>query len=108
VAGDADRLRRLLVLNDAYRLAGDADELSAIGRHDAAAALYRRASELAPGNHELLFWAGLGAAQVGELDAALRDVRAAIALRPSWRELLARIPPKLAPAARQVLAALDA
>ncbi len=101
-------LRRLLGLADAYRLAGRADELSGLGRHDEAAALYRRAAELAPGSHELLFWAGLGAAQVGDLDAALRDVRAAIALRPAWRELLARIPPAMAPAAAGVLAALDA
>ena len=101
-------LRRLLGLADAYRLAGRADELSGLGRHDEAAALYRRAAELAPGNHELLFWAGLGAAHVGDLDAALRDVRAAIALRPAWRELLSRIPPEMAPAAAVVLAALDA
>jgi uncharacterized Ntn-hydrolase superfamily protein len=100
-------LRRLLGLADAYRLAGEADELSGLGRHDEAAVLYRRAAELAPGNHELLFWAGLGAAQAGDLQAALRDVRAAIELRPSWRELLARIPPEMAPAAAQVRDALE-
>ncbi len=42
------------------------------GRHDEAAALYQRASELAPDNHELRFWAGLGAAQAGDLDERRR------------------------------------
>jgi hypothetical protein len=34
-------------------------------------------------------------------------VREAIALQPTWRELLPRLPADLAPAAHQVLAALD-
>jgi uncharacterized Ntn-hydrolase superfamily protein len=99
-------LRRLLTLRDAYVLAGDADELSALHRFDEAAVLYSRASKLAPGNHELLFWSGLGAASRGDFDEALRDVRAAIALHPAWRELLARLPPDQAPAAAEVLARL--
>ena len=53
----------------AYRLAGQADELLNAGRHDEAARLYVQASERAPGNHELLFWAGLGTAAAGDLDA---------------------------------------
>jgi uncharacterized Ntn-hydrolase superfamily protein len=50
-------LRRLVALNDAYALAAAADELVGSGHHDEAARLYTQASELAPGNHELLFWA---------------------------------------------------
>jgi uncharacterized Ntn-hydrolase superfamily protein len=99
-------LRRLLALSDAYVLAGQADELSGLGRFDQAAVLYRRASELAPGNHELLFWAGLGAAHQGDFDRALRDVRAAVAQQPGWRELLARLPGDQAPAAAALLAQL--
>jgi uncharacterized Ntn-hydrolase superfamily protein len=99
-------LRRLLGLQRAYELAGQADELVAAGRHEEAAALFRRASRLQPHNHELRFWAGLGAAQVGELDAAVADVRAAIAAHPRWRELLERLPPEVAPAAAAVRARL--
>jgi uncharacterized Ntn-hydrolase superfamily protein len=99
-------LRRLLVLHSAYVLAGEADALVVESRHDEAAALYRRASDLAPDNHELRFWAGLGAAQAGDIDTALADVRAAIARQPGWLELLPRIPAEFAPAAPGVLQAL--
>jgi uncharacterized Ntn-hydrolase superfamily protein len=100
-------LRRLVVLRDAYALAGEADELLNAGRHDDAARLYVGASERAPGNHELLFWAGLGMAGAGDLDGGVARVRDAIALQPTWRELLSRLPNELAPAAPAVRAALD-
>ena len=99
-------LRRLLILNDAYVLAGQADELVNEARHDEAAELYQRASALAPENHELRFWAGLGAAQAGDLDAGLTHIRAAIEMHPNWRELLGRLPPEVAPAAPALLARL--
>jgi uncharacterized Ntn-hydrolase superfamily protein len=100
-------LRRLAELQGAYALAGQADELMGSGRHDDAARLYVQASERAPGNHELMFWAGLGAAQAGDLDGGVAQVRAAIELQPTWRELLRRLPPEVAPAAGAVLARLD-
>jgi uncharacterized Ntn-hydrolase superfamily protein len=100
-------LRRLLGVHAAYRLAGQADELSARGRHDEATRLYRRAAELEPGNHELRFWAGLGAAQAGDLEQAATDVRAAIAAHAGWREMLERLPASLAPSAPAVLAHLS-
>jgi uncharacterized Ntn-hydrolase superfamily protein len=96
-------LRRLLVLHDAYALADEGDELSGLGRHDEAAATYRRASELAPESDELRFWAGLGAAQIGDYETAVADVQAAIAIQPRWRDLLGRIPPEFAPTAPEVL-----
>ena len=101
-------LRRLVGLRGAYSLAGRADELQGSGRHDEAARLYVEASERAPGNHELLFWAGLGTAHAGDLDAGVTQVRAAIALQPSWRELLGRLPADVAPAAAAVLGRLGA
>ena len=58
-------LRRLVRLHDAYALASQATSWSVEGRHEHAAELFQQASELAPENHELLFWAGLGAAQGG-------------------------------------------
>ena len=70
------------------------------------ARLYVEASERAPGNHELLFWAGLGMAQAGDFDAGVARVRDAIALQPTWRELLSRLPSDLAPAAPSVLSRL--
>ena len=97
-------LRRLVALHDAYALANEADELLNSSRHEEAARLYVEASERAPGNHELLFWAGLGTAQAGDLDAGVEQVRAAIALQPTWHELLHRLPPEIAPSAAAVLA----
>jgi uncharacterized Ntn-hydrolase superfamily protein len=99
-------LRRLVVLQDTYRLAGQADELLDAGRHDEAARLYVQASERAPGNHELLFWAGFGTVASGDLEGGLVKVRAAIAMQPGLRELLLRLPDELAPVASAVLAAL--
>jgi uncharacterized Ntn-hydrolase superfamily protein len=100
-------LGRLRRLHEAYTLAGRADQLVGEGRHDEAAALYLKASELAPESHELRFWAGLGAAQAGDIDAALVHVRAAIAEQPGWRELLPRLTPEQAPAAGVLLRHLD-
>jgi len=101
-------LRRLVALHDAYVLITQADELLNEGRHDEAGALYERASEIAPDNHELLFWAGLSTAQAGDLDAGVAKVRAAIALQPSWLELLPRLAPDVAPAGPAVLERLTA
>lgn len=100
-------LARLAKLDEAYRIAGEGDERLAEGRHDEASALYQRASELAPESDELHFWAGLGAAQVGDMDGALAHVRIAIEVHPGWLELLRRLTPELAPSAPAVLAALD-
>jgi uncharacterized Ntn-hydrolase superfamily protein len=101
-------LDRLLDLSDAYRLATEGDELVGQGRHDEAGERYRRASELAPGNHELLFWAGLAAAQAGDLPTALDRMREAIRLQPGWRELLGRLDAEVAPGAPALIRALDA
>jgi uncharacterized Ntn-hydrolase superfamily protein len=100
-------LGRLARLDAAYRIAGEGDERLAAGRHDEASALFRRACELAPESDELRFWAGLGAAQVGDMATALSDVRAAIAAHAGWLELLRRLTPEMAPSAPAVLAALD-
>jgi uncharacterized Ntn-hydrolase superfamily protein len=100
-------LARLLDLADAYELATQGDDLTGAGDHDAAGERYEQASALAPGNAELLFWSGLAAAQAGSMDVALERVRAAISIRPQWRELLDRLEPDIAPSAAAVRAALD-
>jgi uncharacterized Ntn-hydrolase superfamily protein len=102
-----DELERLLVLAEAYALATQGDELVGEGRHDEAGERYRRASELAPGNHELLFWAGLAAVQAGDAQLGLERVREAIRLQPGWAELLERLDPEIAPAAATVREALS-
>ena len=99
-------LDRLLDLSDAYALATEGDELTGEGRHDEAAAKYAAASQTAPGNHELLFWAGLAAAQTGDLRGGVEQVRRAIELHPGWRELLERLSAEIAPSAAAVRDAL--
>jgi uncharacterized Ntn-hydrolase superfamily protein len=101
-----DEIERLLDMAEAYKLANRADTLAGQGRHEEASGLYRRAADLAPGSHELLFWSGLAAAQGGDMDAAVRRVREAIALQPGWTELLERLQPDIAPSAAAVRAAL--
>jgi uncharacterized Ntn-hydrolase superfamily protein len=100
-------LDRLLDLSDAYALATEGDDLVGQGRHEEAGERYRAASALAPGNHELLFWAGMAAAQSGDMPTAVERVREAIRLQPGWRELLGRLDPEIAPGAPAVLQALD-
>ncbi len=98
-----DELDRLLVLQRAYELAGAADELMAAGRAEEAGALYRRASELAPGSDELLFWAGLAIANTGEVSEGADVVRRAAEIKPNWLILLERLSPDFAPAGAAVL-----
>jgi uncharacterized Ntn-hydrolase superfamily protein len=99
-------LRRLLLLQRAYELAGEADERMAAGDNHEAAQLYVRASELAPQSDELLFWAGLAIAQEGDVDAGADAVRRAAAVHPGWLTLLDRLTPDFAPAGDKVRAKL--
>jgi uncharacterized Ntn-hydrolase superfamily protein len=100
-------LRRLARLARAYEMAGQADELSAEGAHEAATALYLGAAELAPEADELTFWAGLGLA-TDDLERGVELVRRAAAVKPSWLTLLERLDAELAPSAGAVAAALRA
>ena len=102
-----DELGRLLRLHRAYEVASEADELAGQGRLDEAGPLYERSSELAPESDELLFWAGLAAAQAGDLAAGVEKVRRATALNAGWAELLPRLPAELAPGAEAVRRALE-
>jgi uncharacterized Ntn-hydrolase superfamily protein len=99
-------LRRLLVLQQAYELAGQADELMAADRAAEAGELYRRAAALAPDSDELLFWAGLAMAHNDELEAGTDAVRRAADVHPGWLTLLDRLTPDFAPAGAEVRAAL--
>ena len=99
-------LRRLLGLQRAYELAGEADELMGEGRADEAAGRYVRASELAPESDELLFWAGLAIAQSGDVAAGADAVRRAASVQPGWLTLLDRLSPDFAPSGAAVRKAL--
>jgi uncharacterized Ntn-hydrolase superfamily protein len=99
-------LGRLLDVADAYGLADDGDEHAAAGAHDEASRRYEEAAALQPGNHELLFWAGLGVAQAGDVTAGAERVARAIELQPGWRDVLAVLSEEIAPAAPAVRAAL--
>ncbi|HWD68610.1 MAG TPA: DUF1028 domain-containing protein [Solirubrobacteraceae bacterium] len=92
-------LRRLLNLHSAYEQAGIGDALTNEARHPEAAEHYRLASELAPGNHELIFWAGLGIALSDDVDRGVELVREAISLQPGWADLLPRLTADVAPSA---------
>lgn len=100
-------LDRLLDLTDAYDLATEGDDLTGEGRHAEAGDRYERASALAPGNHELLFWSALAAANDEDMPTALTRMREAIDLHPGWHDLLGRLGADVAPSAAKVLAALD-
>jgi uncharacterized Ntn-hydrolase superfamily protein len=102
-----DELERLIGVSDAYALATIGDDLTGEGRHAEAGEAYRSAAALQPGNHELLFWAGIAEFAHGDREAGLTQVRRAIELQPGWHELLGRISPEVAPDAAAVLAALD-
>jgi uncharacterized Ntn-hydrolase superfamily protein len=99
-------LRRLFGLHSAYELAGEGDDLLAVGRVDEAGSRYRAAQELAPHSDELLFWAGLAMAQAGDVTGGVEAVRSAVAVHANWLVLLARLSPQMAPAAADVLRAL--
>jgi len=101
-------LRRLVGLRRAYVLADTGDALSGAGRLDEAAGAYADAAAAAPGNAELRFFAGLGAAQAGDLEAGVAQVREAIEWNPRLAELLRRVPEDMAPAAPAVRGRLEA
>jgi uncharacterized Ntn-hydrolase superfamily protein len=101
-------IARLLNLQRAYDLADHADRLAAEGDHGHAAELYEQAATRAPDADELIFWAGLGAAQGGDMDLGLTRVREAVERGGDrWLTLLERLSDDSAPSASAVRAALQ-
>jgi uncharacterized Ntn-hydrolase superfamily protein len=90
-------LRRLVLLRDAYELAGDGDRLTGEGRLAEAAERYVAAHALAPESTELAFWAGLSLVARSEPDRGVALVRRAVAAHAGWGELLGRLDPAAAP-----------
>lgn len=100
-------LRRVIALRDAYELATEAEAQLVAGDHARAAILFERACELAPDSHELLFWAGVSLAQMGDLDAGVQRVRRAIDRQPNWMAMLDRLPAEIAPAGAALIERLN-
>jgi uncharacterized Ntn-hydrolase superfamily protein len=90
-------LRRLVLLHQAYELAGEGDRLSGEGRQADAADRYVAAHVLAPDSTELAFWAGLSLVARSEPERGLVLVRQAVAAHTGWGELLGRLDPGAAP-----------
>lgn len=90
-------MRRLLVLHDAYTLAGEGDRLVSQGNLAEAADRFISARALATDNAELAFWAGLSLVAQGEVDLGVDYLRGAIAAHAGWGELLGRLDPASAP-----------
>jgi uncharacterized Ntn-hydrolase superfamily protein len=101
-----EELRRLLDVREAYDLADEADQLMSAGRFEDAGERGRRALELAPESAELMFWAGLGLAQQGQVDEGAALVRRAIERHDGWADLLGRLSHEIAPGAAAVREAL--
>jgi uncharacterized Ntn-hydrolase superfamily protein len=101
-----DELRRLLDLGDAYELAERGDEALSEGRHADAAEAFADAAAAAPDRIEMVFWAGLGQAAGGEVEAGAAQVARAIETGDGWRVLLSRLDEELAPGATAVREAL--
>src|SRR5215218_2243153 len=86
-----DELGRVLGLQRAYEMAGEADEVLGAGDAEAASRLYIGAAELAPQSDELLFWAGLSIAHIGDLHTGTEMVKRAADVNPDWLVLLDRL-----------------
>jgi uncharacterized Ntn-hydrolase superfamily protein len=84
-------LRRLVLLRDAYELAGEGDRLTGEGDLAGAADRYVAAHALAPDSTELAFWAGLSLVARREPERGVALVRRAVAAHAGWAELLGRL-----------------
>ena len=85
-------LRRLLTIARAYRSMSEGDDYMADGDLASAVISYRKASQLVPDNHELIFWHALTLAAAGEVDESLSLFSKAFEMWPLWRELVQRMP----------------
>jgi tetratricopeptide (TPR) repeat protein len=85
-------LKRLLVLNRAYNLMNEGDALVTAGDMEGANRAYSAAADLAPGNHEMVFWRAATLAAAGDVEAALPYFKEAFDAWPLWRKLVPRLP----------------
>ncbi len=86
-------LRRLLNISRAYDLMNRGDEYIAEKKFDEAAAAYKKAAELAPGNLEILFWHAVTLVTVGEEERSLPIFKRVFDQDDNWRTLVPRLVP---------------
>jgi uncharacterized Ntn-hydrolase superfamily protein len=86
-------LRRLVAVQRAYRFADRGDTLVAEGKVPEAMAAYSKASELLPGNLELLYWKAVGFWNAGRKEDALPVFRQVFRREPAWKTLTPRLVP---------------
>jgi hypothetical protein len=99
-------LRRLVALKAAYVVTAEGDEFQARGEHEAAAAKYIEAWEMATDCEELTFWASLSLIRLGDVARGEPLLRRAVAAHPGWTQLLGMLDEDEAPgvpAARRLL-----
>jgi uncharacterized Ntn-hydrolase superfamily protein len=84
-------LRRLVKLHRAYESASHGDDMVAARKFDEATAAYAKASDLAPGNEELLFWKAAGLYRAGQVDASLPIFRQIFEANPHWALVVTRL-----------------
>lgn len=85
-------LRRLLGVARAYRVMDRGDEHLAEGDPASALEAFSTAMNMAPDNHEMMFWTAVMLARTGDLDRARPLFAKSFALWPLWRELVPRLP----------------
>jgi len=88
-------LRRLVLLQRAYRALNEGDEWVTAGEVERAMEAYRRAMELVPDeatNGEAPFWVGITLASTGSVDEAVPFLLRAMAQDSRWAELVDRLP----------------
>src|SRR4029453_2008837 len=82
---------RLVRLHRAYEQADLGDRELAQNHDEAAKAAYARASDLAPGNTELLFWKAAGLFKAGDEREALPIFEKVFRAEPDWALLVPRL-----------------
>lgn len=84
-------LRRLLNISRAYDHMNMGDEYIASGEMDKAKAEYQKASELAPGNPEIMYWYAVTLVSANEVEAALPVFKEVFEVDKSWQVLIPRL-----------------
>lgn len=84
-------LERLLNLQEAFRIADNAEKLAAVGEFENADKAFHEARKQLPQSAEIAFWHGVMLANAGQIKTAKEALTVAFQAGNEWRELLTRI-----------------
>jgi len=84
-------LRRLLNINRAYEHMNKGDEYIAESKFDEAMIEYSTASNLAPGNPEIMFWYAVTLVTAGQVERSLPIFKEVFEIDEKWRILVPRL-----------------